>query len=249
MPNLFKFGFGGGSLASVPVLGTDFTWTGGDGTLQLIDDGEENWRIKFLSSGTFTPLVDMVVDVFCLGGGGGTGGRRCGAGGAGYTTTVQSVALTAGTAYTVTVGAAGKNSDVAAGDGTDGGSTSAFGVKAQGGFGTAQGSSSSARIAGGNGGSGGGAIGSTSTYSQMPGGADGSDGEVYSDYVAGTGQGTTTREFGEAAGTLYAEGGGSQLTYTVPNSGNGGGRSGTAFAVGVEPADGIVVIRKHKEAA
>ena len=45
-----------------------FTYTG---TYSLIDDGNGNWRIKFLSSGKFTPAKDMTVDVFIVGGGGG----------------------------------------------------------------------------------------------------------------------------------------------------------------------------------
>lgn len=63
--------------------------------------------------------------------------------------------------------------------------------------------------------------------------------------TGGKGQGTTTREFGEADGTLYASGGGSNLTATVSNSGNGGRNGITSIA----PADGIVVIRQHKEVA
>ena len=45
-------------ISSVPVLGKDFTWSGSDGTCLVIDDGGGNWRIKFLSSGVFTPLKD-----------------------------------------------------------------------------------------------------------------------------------------------------------------------------------------------
>ena len=151
----------GGSAISAPIIGKDFNWTGGDGTYQVLDDGSGNWRIKFLSSGTFTPLRNMVIDAFLVGGGG-PGGKRTGTGGAagggsGYTTTVRSIVLAANTA-------------------------------------------------------------------------------------GGKGQGTTTREFGEANGDLYASGGGDNLTATVPNSGNGG-------AYHVEPADGIVVIRQHKEVA
>ena len=33
-----------------------------------------NWRIKFLSSGVFTPLKNMTVDTFLVGGGGGSKG-------------------------------------------------------------------------------------------------------------------------------------------------------------------------------
>ena len=56
--------FVGGSAISAPIIGEDFNWSGGDGTYQGLDDGGGNWRIKFLSSGTFTPLKNMVIDVF-----------------------------------------------------------------------------------------------------------------------------------------------------------------------------------------
>ena len=73
--------FVGGSAISAPIIGEDFNWSGGDGTYQVLDDGGGNWRIKFLSSGTFTPLKNMVIDVFLVGGGGGAGSSYCGAGG------------------------------------------------------------------------------------------------------------------------------------------------------------------------
>ena len=91
--------FVGGSAISAPIIGEDFNWSGGDGTYQVLDDGGGNWRIKFLSSGTFMPLKDMVIDVFLVGAGGGKGSVRCGGGGAGYTTTVRSITLAANTAY------------------------------------------------------------------------------------------------------------------------------------------------------
>ena len=99
----------GGGAISAPIIGEDFNWSGGDGTYQVLDDGGGNWRIKFLSSGTFTPLKDMVIDAFFVGGGGASAGNYCGYGGAGYTTTVRSVVLTANTAYSIVVGAAGTN--------------------------------------------------------------------------------------------------------------------------------------------
>ena len=77
------------------------------------------------------------------------------------------------------------------------------------------------------------------------GGTDGSDGAT-GDTAGGKGQGTTTREFGEADGDLYASGGGKNLKATVPNSGNGGYYASQSS---VNPADGIVVIRQHKEVA
>ena len=71
-----------------------YTYTGPS---QAIDDGNGNWRIKFFSSGTFTPKVNMYVDAFVVGGGGGGysyvsihGG---GGGGGGYTKTYKGLWL------------------------------------------------------------------------------------------------------------------------------------------------------------
>jgi hypothetical protein len=240
--------FVGGSAISAPIIGKDFNWTGGDGTYQVLDDGSDNWRIKFLSSGTFTPLKDMVIDVFLVGAGGGKGSARCGGGGAGYTTTVRSITLAANTAYQITIGAAGKNGSTggstSATDGTDGGTTSAFSTVAAGGKGSTTGRGTGGTGRSGDGGSGGGGYisgGSNGVCGSAAGGTDGGDG-TSSATTGGKGQGTTTREFGETDGDLYASGGGDNLTATVPNSGNGG-------SYNVEPADGIVVIRQHKEVA
>ena len=231
--------FVGGSAISAPIIGEDFNWSGGDGTYQVLDDGGSNWRIKFLSSGTFTPLKNMVIDAFLVGGGGGAGSSYCGEGGAGYTTTVRSVVLTANTAYSIVVGAAGTNGNSS----TNGGETTAFSASAAGGKCSATGTSSKV-TPGGNGGSGGG--GGSGPYGKAAGGTDGNDG-TDSTSKGGTGQGTTTREFGEANGDLYASGGGSNLTATVANSGNGGKHQPTGTSIA--PADGIVVIRQHKEVA
>lgn len=236
MPNLIRFGTGGrGASISAPIIGKDFNWTGGDGTYQVLDDGGGNWRIKFLSSGTFTPLKNMVIDAFLLGAGGGSGSDYCGAGGAGYTTTVRSVVLAANTAYPLVIGAAGTNGNYSGTAATKGGTTSAFAAVANGGERSVKGSKTSVKN-GANGGSGGAGYAASGG-----GGIDGGDGAT-GDTAGGKGQGTTTREFGEADGDLYASGGGKNLKATVPNSGNGG-------YYNVEPADGIVVIRQHKEVA
>ena len=238
--------FVGGSAISAPIIGEDFNWSGGDGTYQVLDDGGGNWRIKFLSSGTFTPLKNMVIDAFLVGAGGGKGSVRCGGGGAGYTTTVRSITLAANTAYQITIGAAGKNGNkgnsTSVTDGTDGGTTSAFSTVAAGGKGSTTGRGTGGTGRSGDGGSGGGGYNvAAGNVGSAAGGTDGGDGTTATT-AGGKGQGTTTREFGEADGDLYASGGGDNLTATVPNSGNGG-------AYNVEPADGIVVIRQHKEVA
>lgn len=171
------------------------------GSAVLIDDGNYNYRIKFLTSGTlkFTYLGSLAngIDVFCVGGGG--GGGFCGGGG-GYTKT-GSFVPNVNTPYEIVIGAgdAGtKTSRSNHANSSHGGSTSAFGVTATGGGHGSDFDVSSP--AGGNGGSGGGYGGSTSN-----GGSDGGNG---SGGNPGIGQGTTTREFGEPSGELYAGGGG-----------------------------------------
>ncbi len=48
----------------------DFTNTG---SYLWVDDGNGNYRIKFLSSGVFTPRKRIVIDAFLVGGGAGSG--------------------------------------------------------------------------------------------------------------------------------------------------------------------------------
>ena len=198
-----------------------FTYTG---QYSFIDDGSGNWRIKFLTSGVFTPRKAMSIDAFLVGaGGGGKGSASVKAGGGGgYTKTVKSVAIAKNAKYNIEIGVSGES--------IDGGSTSAFNATAEGGkvgggvFGN-----------GGNGGSGGGGFGAA-------GGIDGANGSTNSLYRGGTGQGTTTREFGESTGDLYASGGSgvaSGATAGADNTGDGGdnGKAG---------GSGIVVIRKAR---
>lgn len=201
-----------------------FTYTG---TYTLLDDGGGNWRIKFLSSGKFTPAKDMTVDVFIVGGGGGGGSGTSGmrfvsGGGGGYTKTVTSQLLKAGVAYDVVVGAGGAVD-------TSGGASTFNGVSANGGQ---PGESNITGAVGGSGGSGGGSAGKNSADPSIlagNGGSDGSDGGAIGSMEGGTGQGTTTREFGEASGDLYAGGGGGQGNYRyyyISSGGDGGGGHG-----------------------
>lgn len=260
------YGRSSGSVTSAPIMGTDFTWTGGDNTCMVLDDGGGNWRIKFLSSGIFTPLKNMVIDVFLVGGGGPGNqasiqlGSTSG-GGSGYTTTTRSVVLSAGTAYPITIGDGGVVGTAS------GGNTTAFGATAAGGKAPVVWNN------GGDGASGGGAGARSATSTSGSGGSDGSDGNVALDTsTAGRGQGTTTREFEEETGELYAGGGAAgnatggdggggdgatssnSATPGEDNKGGGGGgsfkASGTATQKAAAPGgSGIVVIRQHKEAA
>lgn len=249
--------FSGGGI-SVPK----FTYTG---TYEYIDDGNGNWRIKFLTSGVFTPLKDMVIEVFLVGAGAGGGGTLTtpkgptkggsSGGGGGFTKTVRSVILTKDTAYEIVVGVGGAPE-------VDGGSTSAFNATVSGGKKGGRVGSSQEGVAGGAGGSGGGGA-STSSAKAGTGGSDGSDGSSVSGGAGGTGQGTTTREFGESTGDLYSGGGGG-VTFSIMGTltaagGDGGGAKGGESAAdntggggggnGGYGGSGIVIIRNHKEVA
>ena len=227
------------------ISNTQSTWTG-------------NWKIRFLTSGTltFTTLngASNGIDVFLVGGGAGgaaywDGGAIAGAGGGGYTKTFKGNIVSPMTSYTIVIGAGGRaGSEETNVNSSDGNPSSAFGYTASGGK-TAGGGGYGVGISkGGNGGSGGGSGkpnpksgGSHGNYGS--GGIDGSNG---SGSWPGTGQGTTTREFGEAGGNLYSSGGSCPSSASGPdNSGNGGGGCGglcTARAGG----SGIVIIRNKR---
>ena len=219
----------------------EFTYTG---TYQFIDDGDKNWRIKFLTSGTlnFSRLGNAAdgIDVFCVGAGG--GGNTIdifvysGGGGGGYTLTGYHQPSKS-TNYAIVIGAGGSTTK-------QGGSSSAFGLSAAGGYGATE--PSNAAVYSGKGGSGG-AGGSANA------GNDGGNGGNYSGAggtnYGGSGQGTTTREFGETTGQVYAgggayngsagTGGGKNNVAGTANTGGGGGRNKSG-------GSGIVIIRNHR---
>lgn len=188
--------------------------------------------VELLTSGTIVFLEPKVIDVFMVGGGSAGGGNPGGGqsvwrggGAGGYTRTVRRMAVTPNTQYPVTIGTGGANYDV------DGGS-SAFNTLS-----VAGGEKVGSDTNGGNGGSGGGgAVMANSDYGT--GGSDGQNGEqgYWSGHTVngGNGQKTTTREFGEANGKLYAAGGGggryiAAQTPVVSIGGAGGGGSGGWF--------------------
>lgn len=222
---------GGGAAGGFP----NFTYTG---TYSLIDDGDKNWRIKFLTSGTFTPEKDVTIDVFVVGGGagGGRGAAQNVGGAGGRTSTATGNVLQKDGSYSIVVGAGG-------GPNASGGKSWAINESlyyADGGV---------MEVNYSSGGSGGGG------YNDGTGGTNGGNG---SGSNAGSGQGTTTKEFGEVAGALYAGGGGGGISgvggagggansgqTAVANTGGGGGGSistGTSGAGG----SGIVIFRNHR---
>ena len=235
----------------------EFTYTG---DYEIVNDSDKpittsqaDWKIRFLTSGTltFTELkgAENGIDVFLVGGG--AGGSSEVGGGGGYTATKKKILVGENVPYTVVVGSGGAPS-------SKGGDSSAFSVSAGGG-------------AGMNGGSGGGAY----DYEGPSGGSDGSDGQSgVNSTPGGTGQHTTTREFGEAGARLYAGGGGgrgatgrqgpggaggggtgaNQLNGATDGDVNTGGGAGGGGVKDYEPpyksgGSGIVIIRNAREVA
>ena len=208
--------------------------------VQLIKDGSGNWRIKFLESGTLKTSYPEknIIDVFVVGGGGGGGSQSAsfqgGCGGAGgYTKTYKSLELTSGAEEYIKVGAGGAGGS--SGNGAAGEQSyfrSTTYAANGGGFGCQVGGCN----AGGAGGSGGGCGGHSSGNVPGSGGTNGSSGKSNITWcTAGSGQGTTTREFGEAAGALYS-GGGSGGQYRNGDDwrsplagGSGGGGAGGGY--------------------
>lgn len=206
-----------------------FTYTG---DYVVRDDGV----VELHSSGTLVFIDPAVIDVFMVGGGG--KGGRCvmtsspayytvnGGGGGGYTRTIKRLAVQG--SYEINIGTGSATANV------DGGST-AWGTAytvAGGKSSTEMASAPAAASPGRAGGSGGGG-GVISNRDYGTGGSDGNNGEqgYFGPVAGGTGQGFTTREFGEATGKLYAGGGGGgrymvSQTPIVSMGGTGGGGTG-----------------------
>lgn len=202
-----------------------FTYTG---DYVVRDDGV----VELHSSGTLVFIDPAVIDVFMVGGGGSGWTQNVsdfngyGGGGGGYTRTVKRLNVQANAQIPVTIGAGGIYSTASgSGKGSDGGS-SGFNTL------TVSGGGHGNEYNGGAGGSGGGAgVASNSDFGA--GGSDGSNGEAGDTGVkrGGSGQGFSTREFGETTGKLYAGGGGGgrymvAQTPVVSMGGAGGGGSG-----------------------
>ena len=195
-----------------------------------------NFVIRFQTSGTLTITdngnTNGLYDLFAVGGGGKGGcsynnsGRGFGGGGGGYTSTAKSKSITS---ISIVIGAGSSSY------GGEGGTTS-FGqvLSANGGKSGVKSYDiyDNTRVFGCNGGSGGGA-GTSENLPYGSGGTDGGDGQPVGDWLpasSGKGQGTTTREFGESTGKLYAGGGGggrpSSNLEISPGGAGGGGNGG-----------------------
>lgn len=174
------------------------------------------------------------VDIFLVGGGGrgGHGGWDSsggGGGGGGYTATHKGIPIEEGVKYPIFIGASDSPS-------------TGFGQTANGGKPGGNASSGPKVGAGGDGGSGGGSNG--------PGGQDGSNG---SGAAGGKGQGTTTREFGQPEGRIYATGGkgypkANEHRDGPANSGDGGSGQYQPPEAGAG-GSGIVIIRNARGVA
>ncbi len=198
-----------------------FTYTG---DYVVRDDGV----VELRSSGTLVFLSKAVIDLFLVGGGaGGAAGQTrnyvAGAGGgSGYTKTYKNVQVAKGS-ISVEIGAGGVGATTASAY-SGAGNTTSFGEY------TANGGGSAHSTNAGDGGSGGGSAGGSDYGVTVSfggkGGSDGSNG--VSGYVGtpGTGQGTTTREFGESTGKLYAGGGGGGGRSNGAGGDGGGGYGG-----------------------
>lgn len=205
-----------------------FTYTG---DYVVRDDGV----VELHSSGILVFIDPALIDLFMVGGGGGGGNANqyygAGGGGGGYTQTVKSVTASPNTPITVNVGAGGSAGPA----GSAAGSATSFGDIAV----ANGGDTGSANGVGGNGGSGGGG-GDANRQTSSPAGFGGSDGgngtRAEPSGTPGTGQSTTTREFGEATGKLYSGGGGGGKTLGnfISNGGSGGGGNGANQSYGSE---------------
>lgn len=226
----------------------------------------------FTSSQTYTiPAGYTLMDAFLVGGGasgqrasGGYNAYKYGGigGSGGRTTTQKNISVTSNESLSFIIGSGGAGIPGIRQSGNDddyprnqnctnnGGETY-----------ISRGSTKLASAAGGTaetGGSGGGgkgdviSAGSEGEYNPLPGGNGGSNGAngatVYGDYgtnVGSTGQGTTTRAFGESSGTIYAGGGGgggetgSRVAPSTGGTGqNGGGNGGTGYGFGSSGTSG-----------
>ena len=218
------------------IVNTHYGFCARGGALNFTYTGEYNVRddgvVELLTSGTLVFLSPAVIDRFMVGGGGSGAGHQGsskngqGGGGGGYTRTDKRLQVSQGLSIAVIIGVGGSQSQDY---GMDGGSTSWNSDTVKGGLGGGKNSSGKkvTTLRGGAGGSGGGGqCASSEDLSLGYGGSDGNNGGNGTNGTGGEGQGTTTREFGEDTGKLYAGGG------------SGGRYVATATAVTSIPGDG-----------
>lgn len=215
------YGYCGGSKAP------KFTYTG---TYNVRKDGV----VELLTSGTLVFLNPVVIDRFMVGGGGSGGWSVSdsypylgGGGGGGYTRTDLGVEIMNNSPINVIIGDGGAPKATTSSK-ANGKPTSWGDITVKGGIGGLYQSTATSQRDGRPGGSGGGgSCENSSTGGQ--GGSDGNNGfNGSSARYGGRGQGTTTREFGEPTGKLYAGGGGGAryISSTTPQQAAGGAGGG-----------------------
>lgn len=240
-----------------------------DGECKVIDDGNGDWRIKFLEEGEHTLKVNcdnMNVDVFLVGGGGGGGtgynkdkkafGSGGGGGGGGYANTQKNVMISG--KYSINIGLGGSSG------GGAGNITSAFGYFANGGEGGYNASDYDAKGQGGTGsnkggdggyggysGSAGGSYGNGSTCEFGEGTSSGCiKGNSYAYAGGGGGHGGRNSGMYGGAGNGGIGGGGAGGIAGIPNTGGGGGGGRAKASDGSYSAaggSGIVIIRNARD--
>ena len=213
----------------------------------LSGDMNGDWMLTIKASTRVVFLSEEEVDIFAVGGGGGGAGQGNGTGGCGgYTKTVKNSSLSG--SYIVTIGLGGSGGGGWS-DGSAGGTTS-FGniISASGGGGgIAQVHQKGHSCSGGSGGGGWRYDGAGCN------GYGGSNGGNGCGPFPGTGQGTTTRAFGENTTDLYAGGGGSEGGVDG-GAGGGGGTStsgkantgGGGGACGANGGSGVILVRNAR---
>lgn len=213
---------------------------------------DENWKVRFLTSGNLTTTISLNVDVFLVGGGGGGNTTYedekgvAGGGGGGYTKTVKSITLQPNT-YKIEIGAGGSGGNNGKSSSVKLNNSIINGLTAEGGkTGTISPGCCGYCSYGGEGGNTGG------------GWSDCNEGTPTYPTTFGKGQGSTTCEFGEGTTTgcndgvkNYAEGGCCGLkiggvlcsgTSGEANTGNGG----EAFYLKAGSGGSGVVIMRNK---
>ena len=169
----------------------------------------------FNTSGTFTPSDSLRVDYLVVAGGGGGGGIVGGGGGAGAGAT-GFYNLTAGTSYTVTVGAGGAGSSGGAGAASDGNNSIFHNATVSGG--------------GGGGSHEGGNVGQVGRTGGNGGGGAPGNGSAFN--------GGSSNQGAITGATIYANAGGVSSTGDNPYRGGGGGGGGAAGASGETSGNG-----------
>lgn len=221
------------------IVNAHYGYCGGSKAPKFTYTGKYNVRkdgvVELLTSGTIVFLEALAIDLFLVGGGASGSARRAnatykrgdGGGGGGYTKTIKQRAVTVNESIDVVIGEGGVGADDPRyNDSGANGADTRFGSEfAPGGRAYVPGQGYN----GGDGGSGGGG-GVSYKSGGGEGGANGGNGSA-GDAAGGRGQGTTTREFGEETGKLYAGGGGggrymAAVQPIVSIGGAGGGGTG-----------------------